>query len=220
MEATEGNEKVLSYEDVILRKSDLDILQGPYFLNDCIIEFYFAYLSSSLPQDILLVPPCISFWIMSCTDKQGLEPFVNPLKLQSRNLVIFPINDNDDVSMAEGGSHWSLLVYIRKKNAFLYFDSMMGCNEWHAVKLYRAVNVLMGGQSVSAKFVEGKTLQQKNGYDCGVHTLVVAEAFCCWYYGNNEEDFDNALERQVTANIVGEMRRKILSIILHLIDKR
>jgi hypothetical protein len=28
-------------------------------------------------------------------------------------MVMFPLNNNEDVEMAEGGSHWTLLVYIR-----------------------------------------------------------------------------------------------------------
>lgn len=67
MRKSKADEKILSYNDVVLRRSDLHILSGPYFLNDRIIEFYFSYLSSCHPsQDILLVPPSIAFWIIQC----------------------------------------------------------------------------------------------------------------------------------------------------------
>ncbi|XP_073141101.1 NEDD8-specific protease 1 isoform X2 [Henckelia pumila] len=49
MESTSLDEKILSYNDVVLRRSDLDVLSGPYFLNDRIIEFYFSYLTSCYP---------------------------------------------------------------------------------------------------------------------------------------------------------------------------
>ena len=35
------------------------------------------------------------------------------------------VNDNDDVSVAGGGSHWSLLAYLRDENAFAHFDSCL-----------------------------------------------------------------------------------------------
>ncbi|KAF0889853.1 hypothetical protein E2562_033242 [Oryza meyeriana var. granulata] len=44
-------ERVLSHGDVVLLRCDLTILRGPHFLNDRIIAFYLAHLSSSLgPQ--------------------------------------------------------------------------------------------------------------------------------------------------------------------------
>lgn len=52
--------KILSYYDVILRESDLDILRGPHWLNDVIIHFYYEWLSRTKlnqhPHAILLVP--------------------------------------------------------------------------------------------------------------------------------------------------------------------
>ncbi|KAL7201891.1 hypothetical protein ACSBR1_033562 [Camellia fascicularis] len=50
MRKSAADEKILSYNDVVLRRSDLDILSGPYFLNDRIIEFYFSYLHVILPR--------------------------------------------------------------------------------------------------------------------------------------------------------------------------
>ena len=39
------------------------------------------------------------------------------------------VNDNDDVAAAGGGSHWSLLAYLRDENAFAHFDSAGGRND-------------------------------------------------------------------------------------------
>ncbi|KAJ8455294.1 hypothetical protein OPV22_026566 [Ensete ventricosum] len=44
-----GDEKILSYLDVVMRRSDLGILRGPHYLNDRIIEFCFAHLASLPP---------------------------------------------------------------------------------------------------------------------------------------------------------------------------
>ncbi|KAL7201886.1 hypothetical protein ACSBR1_033558 [Camellia fascicularis] len=89
MRKSAADEKILSYNDVVLRQSDLDILSGPYFLNDRIIEFYFSYLPSCYPsKEILLVSPSIAFWIANCPDIESLKD-VEPLNLSSKKLVIF-----------------------------------------------------------------------------------------------------------------------------------
>ncbi|KAI4382341.1 hypothetical protein MLD38_008317 [Melastoma candidum] len=61
--------------------------------------------------------------VLRLSDLHTVRDFVEPLKLHSRNLVIFPVNNNDDVKLAEGGSHWSLLVFERNANMFVHHDS-------------------------------------------------------------------------------------------------
>ncbi|KAI7982986.1 NEDD8-specific protease 1 [Camellia lanceoleosa] len=88
MRKSAADEKILSYNDVVLRRSDLDILSGPYFLNDRIIEFCFSYLPSCYPsKEILLVSPSIAFWIANCPDIESLKDFVEPLNLSSKKLI-------------------------------------------------------------------------------------------------------------------------------------
>ncbi|GMP89097.1 hypothetical protein CsSME_00040811 [Camellia sinensis var. sinensis] len=140
-----ADEKIISYNDVVLRRSDLDILSGPYFLNDRIIEFYFSYLPSCYPsEEILLVSPSIAFWIANGPDIESLKDFVEPLNLSSKKLVIFPVNNNDDVTEAEGGNCWSLLVFERNANVSVHHDSYGGLNAGHAKQLYRADRVIFG----------------------------------------------------------------------------
>lgn len=223
-----ADDKILSYNDVVLRRSDLDILSGPYFLNDRIIEFYFSYLSSCLvSQDILLVPPSIAFWILNCPDATYLKEFIEPLKLPEKKLVIFPVNDNDDMSLAEGGSHWSLIVYERNGNVFVHHDSNHGMNKIKARKLFSAVVGFMG-DSTSAS--NGKYLdcvdspQQTNGYDCGVYVIAIARAICCWYESSEHKDAEGMwfsfVKEQVTSTVVSQMRKEILQLIKGLMEKK
>ncbi|PWA41667.1 Peptidase C48, SUMO/Sentrin/Ubl1 [Artemisia annua] len=68
-------------------------------------EIILSYLSSFYPSEhILLVPPAITYWIMNCSDTNSLKDFLKPLNLPSKKLIIFPVNDNDDVSRADGGN--------------------------------------------------------------------------------------------------------------------
>lgn len=216
MGKTNPDEKILSYNDVVLRRSDLDILGGKYFLNDRVIEFYFSYLSSC-SDEILLVPPSIAFWIMNYP--LGLYEFLDPLHLPDKKLVIFPVNDNDDVSEAEGGSHWSLLAFERNANVFVHHDSNLGMNRRQAKHLYNVVAGFMSASSSATKPTyqeRNDSPQQMNGYDCGMYVLAIARVICSWY-GLKNKGGDNlwffAVNEQVTPSVVSGMRNEILELI-------
>lgn len=215
------DEKILSYNDVVLRRSDLDILSGPYFLNDRIIEFYFSYLSSCYPcEDILLAPPGIAFWISNCPDTDNLKDFLQPLNLSSKKLVILPVNDNDDVTVPEGGSHWSLLVFERTANVFVHHDSSGGSNSRHAKRLYKAIVGYMGTGDTCRYLSWDRSPQQVNGYDCGLYVAAIAKAICSWYGSGGQSDGDqlwfSEVNEQVTPSLVAEMRKDILRLITSL----
>lgn len=218
MAKSTADEKILSYNDVVLRRSDIDILSGPHFLNDRIIEFYFSYLTltSCYPyEDILLVPPSIAFWIKECPDVASLKDFVEPLHLSRRKLIIFPINDNDDVSLAEGGSHWSLLAYERNSNKFVHHDSSGGINNSHARRVHFAV---VSYTASDATYIEcSSTPKQVNGYDCGLYVTAIARAICDWYTSDGQKDTKNmwfsAIKEQITPSLVSHMRNDILGLV-------
>ena len=50
--------------------------------------------------------------------------------------MIFPINDKDDPEKGDGGTHWSLIVYNRRENVYLYFDPIKGMNAKNAKALH------------------------------------------------------------------------------------
>ncbi|XP_021776508.1 NEDD8-specific protease 1-like isoform X1 [Chenopodium quinoa] len=219
-----GDDMILSYNDVVLRRSDLDILSGPHFLNDRIIEFYFSYLSSCYPSDnILLVPPSISFWLQNCSDEDSYNAFVEPLNLPAKDLVIFPVNNNDDVTKAEAGSHWSLLVYYRTANVFVHHDSCRGLNHACSKKLYTSVAKFMVNLDSDVKYQEGQSSpQQQNGYDCGLFVAAIARTICSWYTSservNRERIWISDVKEQVTPTTVSKMRNEILSLIKELMS--
>ncbi|CAA7393190.1 unnamed protein product [Spirodela intermedia] len=209
-----GDDRILSFGDVVLRASDLEILRGPHYINDRIIEFCFKDIANDLPNDILLVPPSISFWIANCIGHESLKDAVGPLDLPSKKLVIFTINDNDDVAMAEGGQHWSLLVYDRAKDMFVHHDSMLGMNRPHAEQLYRRVKRFV---DPTASFVEGSTPKQENGYDCGLYVVVIAGVIVRWHLqhaaasSDDEGYWISSVRSQVDGSTVNGMRKQILS---------
>ncbi|XP_071701081.1 NEDD8-specific protease 1 [Rutidosis leptorrhynchoides] len=219
MPKSSADEIILSYNDAVLRQSDLGILNNPYYLNDRIIEFYLSYLSTTYPSEhILLVPPSIAFWTMNCPDTDSLKDFLQPLNLPSKKLIIFPINDNDDMELAEGGSHWSLLAYEKTANVFVHHDSFRGANSNHAERLYEKLVLYLGDDEAS--YIEyGCSPQQVNGYDCGLYVLVIAKEICCWFdsgaHGNGDLWFARVKEN-VTPSTVSSLRVGILGLIENL----
>ncbi|XP_043693887.1 NEDD8-specific protease 1 [Telopea speciosissima] len=227
MSSLKDNEKILNYNDVILRRSDLDILSGPHFLNDRIIELYFSYLASCYhSKDILLVPPSISFWLTNCPELESLKDFTEPLKLPDKKLIILVVNNNDEVTMAEGGTHWSLLAYERSTNTFVHHDSIAGSNSLHAKRLRKALLGFIGSScsETDGRYLEyTDTPQQTNGYDCGLYVLAIAKVICHWHESAGSKDnvalWFSTLKEQVVPSAVAKMRNEILSLIKDLMLK-
>ncbi|RWW41664.1 hypothetical protein BHE74_00052840 [Ensete ventricosum] len=198
-----GDEKILSYLDVVMRRSDLGILRGPHYLNDRIIEFCFAHLASLSPSPrALLLPPSISFWLANCPDPQSLRQSADPLRLADRNLVLFPVNSNLD---------------------FVHHDSCRGVNRCHAERLFHAVGGFVDDGGEPPRFVEGFTPQQTNGYDCGLFVMAIAKVVYDWYVARSgcadgEDGWFAALKEEVNADAVDMLRDKVLRLILTLME--
>jgi len=81
--------KVLSYYDVLLRQSDLDLFTGPHWLNDQCIAFYFEYLIHEVypkSADVLLVPGATSYLLATSkptasAHQQSLPHKISPPRL-------------------------------------------------------------------------------------------------------------------------------------------
>ncbi|XP_040384684.1 uncharacterized protein LOC102718700 [Oryza brachyantha] len=221
-------ERVLSHGDVVLLRCDLTVLHGPHFLNDRIIAFYFAHLSSSLParDDLLLLPPSIPYLLSNLPDPPSVAAVADPLRLASRRLVLFPVNDNPDVSHAEGGSHWTLLVldntHPDSGPRFVHHDSLPPTNLLPARRLAAVLRPLLP-PSARIPLIEGPTPRQTNGYDCGVFVLAVARAICHWWATRRQEgesDWFEAVKREVNADSVKAMRSEVLQLIDGLIQQK
>ncbi|CAF4931061.1 unnamed protein product [Pieris macdunnoughi] len=166
---------VLSFHETLLHQSDVDLLNGPYWLNDTIISFYFEYLEKVLfsdVNDILFVSPEVTQCIKMVTTDE-IKIFLEPLNIDSKKFVFFALNDNSSPDTA-GGMHWSLLVYSKIENCFFHLDSSSGIN--HDVAWDFASHLMTyfcRGDLIN--FVDKECVQQSNGYDCGVHVICNTE---------------------------------------------
>ncbi|KAJ8915159.1 hypothetical protein NQ315_000411 [Exocentrus adspersus] len=205
-----NNLTVLSYNESLLRESDVELLRGPYWLNDTVISFYFEFLQTDLFKAapfLLFVSPEVTQCIKMCPQSECsifLDPLVQTVR---RDFIFFALNDNEMID-ASGGSHWSLLVFSRPEKMMFHYDSSNGCNDNQAVELsYKILRYLSLPQQ--GAFQNLPCLQQSNGYDCGIHVLCNAEQlarYACRYARIRDCP-------KITYNEVAQKRLEILEII-------
>merc|ERR1711874_346425 len=109
------------------------------------------------------------------TDSCTVARTVEDLKLKEKDYVFFPVNNNDKVD-GEGGSHWSLLVYISDKRhvKFYHHDPICGANHRHTNKLIKNLSKANTFFKSKPKIEEVVVPNQINGYDCGIYTVIYA----------------------------------------------
>ncbi|XP_054627962.1 sentrin-specific protease 8 isoform X1 [Dunckerocampus dactyliophorus] len=170
---------VLSYQDSLLRRSDVSLLEGPNWLNDQIIGFAFEYLAGErfriLGENIIFISPEVTQFIKCASTPEELAMFLEPLDLASRRWVFLAVNDNSN--QTAGGSHWSLLVYHHNSNHFAHYDSQHCSNSLHARRIASKLETVLGAGR-KALFVEEPSPTQHNSYDCGMYVICIAEALC------------------------------------------
>ncbi|KAF2069953.1 hypothetical protein CYY_008730 [Polysphondylium violaceum] len=217
---------VISFKDATLFDSDLWILKRPNeWINDSIISFYLEYLDDQVvgkhcKEDVLLASPSAIYMCNFIETQQEIQEMFKPLKMESKKLIFFPINNNSDPTIIAGGSHWSLLVFIKPLNQFHYFDSMGTSNYSEAKKVSSKFSFLISGSN-SKVHIE-KTPAQQNNYDCGLYVLSIIEFLVNQYIKYDDQDifikeFSNQINRDlfqsITPTLVKEKRNDILSII-------
>lgn len=85
--------------------------------------------------------------------------------------IFLPINDNADVTHAEGGSHWSLLVVSVIDGVSFHYDSLSPSNDREARNTSHKLERLLGK---TLRFIHmDDAPQQENGSDCGVFVCVL-----------------------------------------------
>lgn len=164
------DEVVLSFQDSVIRKSDVNLLQECGWLNDHLIGFWFEYLYHEVyncDSSIILVSPEVTQFLKLASE-EDVELFAEPMELSKKQLILFAINDSTSTD-CPGGTHWSLLVYDAPLKTFYHVDSLKGSNHSHAVKVSRKLPF------PNSNFVELPSSQQENTWDCGVYVCCNAE---------------------------------------------
>jgi sentrin-specific protease 8 len=154
------------------------LLDPPNWLNDKLIAFYFEYLEHQLKNEghnnVSLISPDVTQFIKLCEGDE-LRMFLEPLKLQSKDIIIMTINDNSSLTTA-GGSHWSTLIYDRKSNTFMHFDSSASNSNMNPAEICsRRLSYAL--QIEGASFENKSCPSQQNSYDCGVYAVMFGQYY-------------------------------------------
>ncbi|XP_053721343.1 sentrin-specific protease 8-like [Synchiropus splendidus] len=197
---------IVSYENSWLRRSDVSLLEGPHWLNDQIIGFAFDYFASdcfkTLSQMAAFISPEVTQFIKFCDDMWDLCLFLEPLDLASRQWIFLAVNDN--CNQEAGGSHWSLLAFVRASGKFIHYDSFYSRNSAHAKHIAKQLEPFLGMEK-KLRFQEKRCPQQCNSYDCGMYVLSIAEILCEKAKG---ETRSTRLVRRITPAFISQKREE------------
>lgn len=166
-------DQYLSYGDVCLTVEDINCLKADDWLTDNNIAFYEEYLEHvelvrHPSANIILLRPSISY-LIACT--QDLSTIMSALPpLRGATHIFIPINDNPNPEVAEGGTHWSLLVVGVADRVAFHYDSLQDTNDPQARDMTRRLESLLGSRLRFMWLPD--TPQQENTADCGVHVCM------------------------------------------------
>ena len=186
---------VLTYRSSCIYESDVSLLSPGGWLNDAIISLALEFIEDEHHEkvkELLFLQPCtVALCFQLAPDE--LSEALESLRLNSRRIVCLPINDGAEFLQAPRsgdkarGKHWSLLAFDRGGEmgssagvscpCFVHFDSMPGSRNEGVARLVaeKYWPILCGSDSlVMPRFERGICSPQTNGFDCGVHTLLVA----------------------------------------------
>ena len=165
----------LSYYDIRLTWEDVQTIKNDW-LTDNAIAFWEEYLEreklSQYPKaNIVLLRPSMSFLLQKTPDPLSLK---SALPDFTRTTHIFlPVNDCRTVDIAEGGSHWSLLLVSCIDGVAFHYDSLSPSNIEDARLVAWRIQMLLGRQ---LQFVNlNDCPQQENGSDCGVFVCLLMQ---------------------------------------------
>ena len=163
-------------ENSNLSNIDLKSLENGGWVTDSIIAHVFGKIQQYVNEDKLaLVKPSITQIFRRSPDPCIVAKTVEDLKLKEKDYILFPVNNNDRVE-GEGGSHWSLLVYISDKRDvnFYHYDPIRGANNRQANELVRKLSETDTFCKSKLKVEEVLVPNQINGHDCGIYTMLYA----------------------------------------------
>lgn len=145
------------------------------WLSDDSIQIYFDIINNKLLKKypISIVNPVI---VQAAKCLIDIDYIVQPLGLDKQDIIFLPINDSDSMKLETGGSHWSLLVFIKAQHVFYYFDSIDNYNLLHAQNVANKLKKYIDPQSTTdIEVIPQYTPQQTNSFDCGIYMIMIVE---------------------------------------------
>ena len=169
---------VYEFENITLYQRDLSEIENGDWINDTSIHLAGrkielsanSQLNKDEKKNILLIPPS-TFQLMRFVPLNVAKEFTNHFNAKNASLVFVPFTNTQ--SIANSGSHWSMILWVTESNTFYLLDSMGNANYQIGQS---CVNKL--AQLYDIEKYEYKTLkvpQQQNCVDCGVFVIAFME---------------------------------------------
>lgn len=216
---SQSSDVILSYYDSLLRQKDIELLEGPCWINDNIIGFYFEYLNmqkvkdSNCSESVLFVSPEVTQLVKLSFDVT-YPVFLNPLKAKEKKFVFFPLNDSKSRNQA-GGSHWTLLVFSEPEKTFFHLDSANIACQTEVKEFVKSLSKYLLGSNCPTNYIEVQCPQQSNGFDCGIFVMCFADVLLENIVNNSKiENCDYSRVNQ----LITQKRSDLLELIHQLIE--
>lgn len=209
--------RVFQIDDVSVYISDLANLLDDEWLSDSNIGFIYKFLYQGyiLPllsvklknskfyqfdndqdKEIFVSPTCLllpTFTFLIANHPNPIDLVTSkvlPLNISESQIIFCPLNDNDDFGSSEGGSHWSLVVFLKLLSTdhsnnkeytqkALVFDSMFEANCKETNQLVSNMSKILYNEKDPKSSLKWDIIhvrdspQQTNGSDCGVYVSSV-----------------------------------------------
>ena len=169
------SENLLEYQGANITAKDIKTLENGQWVCDEIISLFLAFMREDQKMKdakILLVNPSTTYLLQESTDKNIVNDIKQDLRINEKEWVFYPINNNKK-SDNVGGTHWSLLLFCRRENVYYHYDPIEGMNKDHARKLILNTldlnNFKLGGLP---EHRQAKCPKQENSYDCGPYIML------------------------------------------------
>jgi sentrin-specific protease 8 len=117
---------------------------------------------------IVLLRPSMAFMLMQTPDPLTLKDALPDFRLTTH--IFLPINDARNVSVAEGGSHWSLLLVSVIDGVAFHYDSLTPSNYNEARLATDKISTLLNRPLRFMNLEDSP--QQENSSDCGVYVCI------------------------------------------------
>ncbi|XP_054711802.1 sentrin-specific protease 8-like [Uloborus diversus] len=197
---------VVSYENSLLRQSDVELLDPPNWLNDNIIAFWFEYLEYDVYKKHkdkfgFVCPQVVQYLKFGLPEE--VKSTIEELELDKKQYVFLPVNDCR-AQTVPGGTHWSLLVYNAQDQAFEHYDSYPGSyNLSVAENLAKILGSFLRSSSTFGQqpvIREMTCTQQNNTYDCGMHVICNTDGLCRKYIHQDSRPLTEIVPSKVVSN--------------------
>lgn len=190
------------------------------WVTDDVIQIYFDLLNDKITKDdIYFVNPSI---VQAVKCLEDFDRTLGPLKLNEKSIVFIPVSDSPPVfrrwnEFGSTGTHWSLLLFDKVNNSFYYFDSMASANYEHARAISRNFKSILDITN-EPSFIKVKTPQQENTVDCGIYTLLVADAITLKLVEDSNFNLTPELLGDILPSVTESdvlIKRAILALLIH-----